>query len=186
MADEPVVADEQDSGIYDAEAQGDVDAEGTTDEAKEAADRAFAEQRRKLRAAEKRAQELEAKLTEKERAEAEAEGRYKELYEEERQAREAAEKAAAERERRDRVAQLASDLGFRNPQVAHRLLDADDLVDDTVAEASLKALAKQEPYLLNEQPVRTAAPTSIADSEVDDPQLNAAQGLLEAIRAKRG
>lgn len=183
MADEPVV-EEQDAGIYDAEAQGDVDVEGT-DEAKEAADRAFAEQRRKLRAAEKRAAELEAKLTEKERAEAEAEGRYKELYEEERQAREAAEKAAAERERRDRVAQLASDLGFRNPQVAHRLLDADDLVDDTVAEASLKALAKQEPYLLAEQPVRTAAPVTAGGKESDDPQLNAAEGLLDAINRVR-
>lgn len=187
MAEDEVVSQEetQDAGIYDAEASGDVDAEGT-DAAKEAADRAFAEQRRKLRAAEKKAAELEAQLTEKQRAEAEAEGRYKELYEEERAAREQAEKAAEERERVDRVTKLASDLGFRNPQVAHRLLDADDLVDDTVAEASLKALAKQEPYLLNEQPVRTAAPTSNTAPEVDDPQLNAAQGLLETIRAVRG
>lgn len=191
MADEIASQDDQQNdttGIYDAEQHGDVDSgEGTEDAAaKEAADRAFAEQRRKLKAAEKRAAELEAQLTEKQRAEAEAEGRYKELYEEERQAREAAEKAAAERERRDRITQLASDLGYQNPGLAHRLLDDDDTVDDTVTEAALKALAKQEPYLLKEQPVRTAAPTSSTAQTEDDPQLNAAQGLLEAIRQVRG
>lgn len=189
MADETDSQEvEQDTtGVYDAEVQGDIDAEGTEDAAaKDAADRAFAEQRRKLRAAEKRAAELEAQLTEKQRAEAEAEGRYKELYEEERQAREAAEKAAADRERRDRITQLAADLGYQNPQLAHRLLDDEDAVDDTVAEAALKALAKQEPYLLKDQPVRTAAPTSSTAQTEDDPQLNAAQGLLEAIRQVRG
>lgn len=189
MADETDGQEVEDTtAIYDAESEGDVEiGEGTEDAAaKEATDRAFAEQRRKLRAAEKRAAELEAKLTEKQRAEAEAEGRYKELYEEERAAREAAETAAAERERRDRITQLASDLGYQNPGLAHRLLDGEDTVDDTVAEAALKALAKQEPYLLKEQPVRTAAPTSNTAQTEDDPQLNAAQGLLDAIRQVRG
>lgn len=186
MADEESQEETQDAGIYDAEAQGDVEAEGTTDEAKEAADRAFAEQRRKLKAAEKKAAELEAKLNDKQRAEAEAEGRYKELYEEERSAREAVEKQVEERERRDRVTQLASDLGFVNPSVAHRLLDDDDTVDDTVAERALKALAKQEPYLVNQQPQRTAAPAGSAVQESDDPQLNAAKGLLDAINRVRG
>lgn len=188
MADEEAVGQEdqeQDSAVFDREVEATELSEADDTAAKEA-DRAFAEQRRKLKAAEKKAAELEAKLTEQERAKAEAEGRYKELYEEERSARESVEKLIEERERRDRVTQLASDLGFVNPSVAHRLLDDEDTVDDTVAERALKALAKQEPYLVEQQPSRTAAPAGSAVKESDDPQLNAAQGLLDAINRVRG
>jgi hypothetical protein len=186
MAEEAISQEEpQDESIpFDREVEAtELDEADTT--AQKEADRAFAEQRRKLKAAEKKAAELEAKLNEKQRAEAEAEGRYKELYEEERAARELAERQAEERERRDLVTQLASDLGFRNPTVAHRLLDDEDTVDATVTERALKALAKKEPYLLQEQPSRTAAPAGSTVQESDDPQLNAARGLLDAINRVR-
>lgn len=188
MAEHEAVSQEDpqdDSAPFDRETEA-TELGEADDAAQKEADRAFAEQRRKLKAAEKKAAELEAKLNDKQRAEAEAEGRYKELYEEERSAREAVEKQVEERERRDRVTQLASDLGFVNPSVAHRLLDDDDTVDDTVAERALKALAKQEPYLVNQQPQRTAAPAGSAVQESDDPQLNAAKGLLDAINRVRG
>lgn len=178
---EGTVEETEETTVYDQNVDSEVD-----DTAQKEQDRAFAEQRRKLKAAEKRAKELEAKLTEQERAKAEAEGRYKELYEEERAARELAEQQAEERERRERITQLATDLGFQNPGIAHRLLDGDDTVDDTVTERALKALAKKEPYLLKDQPVRTAAPVGDAASDnSDDPQLNAAMGLLETINRVR-
>lgn len=173
--------DETETAVFDQEVEAVKD-----DNAQKDQDRAFAEQRRKLRAAEKRAADLEAKLGEQERAKAEAEGRYKELYEEERAARELAEKQAEERERRERITQLASDLGFQNPSVAYRLLDGEDIVDDTMSERALKALAKKEPYLLKDQPVRTAAPVGdTASDSSDDPQLQAAQGLLDTINRVR-
>jgi hypothetical protein len=183
MADESQQETQDESVPFDREVEA-VEVDEADDTGQK--DRAFAEQRRKLKAAEKKAADLEAKLTERQRADAEAEGRYKELYEEERTARETAEKQAEERDRRDLVTQLASDLGFRNPAVAHRLIDDEDTVDSTVTERALKALAKKEPYLLADQPSRTAAPAGSSVKESDDPDLNAGRGLLDAINRVRG
>jgi len=146
-------------------------------------DAAIAAERRKARAAEKRAEEAERKLAEAARKEAEAEGRWQEIAEEERKRADSLEQQIAEREKREAVTEAATRLRFKNPTIAHRLLSDDDLSDP---EGALKRLAKSEPYLIADPPERTGAPVGgNADTQQDDPLANAGAGLLAAIEARR-
>lgn len=145
-------------------------------------DAAIAAERRKARAAEKRAEELQKKLDDAARKEAEAEGRWQEIAEEERKRAESLEAQIAEREQREAVTDAATRLRFKNPSIAHRLLSADEIVDP---EAALKRLAKQEPYLIADPPERTGAPVGGAAADTTDPLANAGAGLLAAIEARR-
>lgn len=151
-------------------------------------DKAFAEQRRKARAAEKRAKELEDKLAAKERADKEAEGRYQEIAEEERKAREALEQQVKDRDRRDAIVTAATRLKFKNPALAHRLVADDDVTDERSAEQALKRLADSEPYLIQDAPSRTGLSASGADvgaESSEDPLARAGAGLLATINARR-
>lgn len=116
----------------------------TTDPKPSGRDKAIAEERRKARAAEKRAADLEAKLSERDRKDAEAEVRWQEIAEQEREKAESLERQIADRERRDSVTAAARGLRFKNPDLAFRLLDESDTSEP---EAALRRLAKQEPYL---------------------------------------
>jgi len=146
-------------------------------------DAAIAAERRKARAAEKKAAELQKKLDEAARKEAEAEGRWQEIAEEERKRADSLEQQIAEREKREAVTEAATRLRFKNPTIAHRLLSDDDLSDP---EGALKRLAKSEPYLIADPPERTGAPVGgNADTQQDDPLANAGAGLLAAIEARR-
>lgn len=145
-------------------------------------DAAIAAERRKARAAEKRAEELQKKLDDAARKEAEAEGRWQEIAEEERKRAESLEAQIAEREQREAVTDAATRLRFKNPSIAHRLLTADEIGDP---EAALKRLAKQEPYLIADPPERTGAPVGGPAADTTDPLANAGAGLLAAIEARR-
>lgn len=179
MSDEDTTTDDQ---VEETET-----VEETTSTTDAERDKAFAEQRRKTRAAEKKAKDLEAKLAAKERSEKESEGRYQEIAEEERKAREALEQQVADRDRRDAVVTAATRLKFKNPTLAHRLLADEDITDERSAEQALKRLAENEPYLIQDAPSRTGLPASGADPGTgsEDPLVRAGAGLLATINAKR-
>jgi hypothetical protein len=118
----------------------------------------------------KRLKEAEKKLGEKEKAQADAErkqqeeqGRFQQLYESERQKREAAEQALTGEKEANRVTRLhhairqeAMTLHFGDPADAVTLLNLDALeVNDAGEPTNLKALveqlAKDKPYLLAEK-----------------------------------
>jgi hypothetical protein len=124
-------------------------------EAKDDQAAAFAEMRRALKAEQKRAAELEAKVAERERAEAEQQGRWKELAEAAEAKAAALEAKLQQGEQRMVVAGVAKRLQFVDPDDAHRFLDATDMADEKLAEAALKSLAKSKPYLLAKAPTRT-------------------------------
>lgn len=145
-------------------------------------DAAIAAERRKAKAAEKRAEELQKQLDAAARKEAEAEGRWQEIAEEERRRAEALEAQIAEREQREAVTEAASRLRFKNPSLAHRLLSGDELADP---EGALKRLAKSEPYLIADPPERTGAAVGSTTADTQDPLANAGAGLLAAIEARR-
>lgn len=173
---EPEITDEPETAL---------EVDGETPDKTDDLDKAFAEQRRKARAAERRVKELEKKLSERDRKDAEAEGRWQEIAEEERKAREALEAQVADRDRREAITQAATGLRFKNPQLAYRLLDRDDAVDQQAAEQALKRLAKQEPYLIEDPPVKTGAPVGGSQNS-EDPMTNIGLGILDAIERQRG
>jgi flagellar biosynthesis GTPase FlhF len=154
----------------------------TTDPKPSGRDKAIAEERRKARAAEKRAADLEAKLSERDRKDAEAEGRWQEIAEQEREKAESLERQIADRERRDSVTAAARGLRFKNPDLAFRLLDESDTSEP---EAALRRLAKQEPYLTEDAPARTGAGVT-GTATTEDPLAHAGLGVLDAIERSRG
>lgn len=149
-------------------------------------DSAIAAERRKARAAEKRAEEAERKLADLARKEQEAEGRWQEIAEQERTEREKLEQQVADRDKRDAITTAATRLKFKNPTIAHRLLSDEEITDERSAEQALQRLAKAEPYLLQDAPVRTGLPAADGeDGNTEDPLARAGAGLLATINAKR-
>lgn len=155
----------------------------------------------KRRDAERRAQELEAKLQERETAGLPELEQWKKRAEQAEKRAQEAERVAEERERQittarreQWVSQAAGDLGFVNPGLAARLVDDLDAIDSReAAERAVKRLAKSDPYLVRgeEKPLpgkvleggRAAEPArgdSIADRDRE-----AAQGMLEEIQRIR-
>lgn len=146
-------------------------------------DAAIAAERRKARAAEKRAEELQKKLDDAARKEAEAEGRWQEIAEEERKRAESLEARIAEREQRDSITDAARRLRFRNPGLAYRLLSDEERGDP---EQALKRLLKEEPYLQDAPPERTGAAVTGGQTpdEKQDPYEAAGLAVLDLIERR--
>ncbi len=173
---------EEETGVEETTEETTETAEETKPPESKGRDAAIAAERRKARAAEKRAEELQRKLDEQARKEAEAEGRWQEIAEEERKRAEQLEAQIAEREQREAITEAAQRLRFKNPSLAHRLLSTEERSDP---EQALKRLLKEEPYLQADPPERTGAPVGGQTVDTTDPLASAGAGLLAAIEARR-
>lgn len=133
------------------------DIKALRDEAKAATDEA---NRLKRIVAEKAKESKAAEAAAKKAAEEKAkkEGDWQKIAEEREREAEEARKEAAEAlervqsiERTNRVTSAASRLKFRDPTDAARFLTSEEQDDDKLAEAALKRLAREKPYLVDEQ-----------------------------------
>lgn len=163
--------------------------------AKTANDAAFADMRRKAADAEKRAEAAEKKLKDADEAKAKADGDWKKLAEDAAKERDdaraeadEAKKAAAKVAHDTLIEKVAARLEFANATQARRLADVPDDADEKAIEGVLKALAKDSPYLLNQQSKRTGREvgTHLDKDGKADPQASIGSFLLAAIDEKRG
>jgi hypothetical protein len=144
---------DDDSGDGDGD---DDDDQATTAKAEAAEAKAEAKAlKRRVEDAEKRARKAERDLKNRKQADREEQGEFKEMAEEEKKQRIAAEKKLRDRALETSVTAVATKLKFRNPSVAHKLVDLpDDVVDEDGevdegrVERALKRLAKDEDYLV--------------------------------------
>lgn len=114
----------------------------------------------------KKAKDAERTAAAATRAQAEKDGDWQKLAEErEREAQEAAKEAADAKqqlsryESQRRVTDAATSLNFRDPQDVYRFLSDEEQADQKLAEAALKRLKKDKPYLIAE-PRRSGTDTS--------------------------
>lgn len=145
----------------------------------EAANRKLADEKKRAAELEDRLEALEAKdksdverltkeLEKVTKRAAEAEGRATELE----QARERDGKAAL-------VSAAAQNLKFHNPALAAKILDLDDIEDAKTAEAAVKALVKEQPYLVqNDPPERQRLKQVGVDGTVIDEKARERDGLV--------
>lgn len=172
-----------------AETEGEKPKETGTDAAKEGQaeqDRAFAELRRKADDADKRAKKAEADLAKKQDTEAKEQGKYKELLEAAEKERDDAKADLLKREQEARVSEVAQRLRFRDPHLASRLLDADDMESDAACESALKSLAKKHDYLIAPPPERSGTEVGGGggSGKTDDPAAAAGAQILDAIAGR--
>lgn len=149
---------DDDDGDEDDEGEGD-DGEGDDDDGDDEAERRVKAAERRAKAAEAKARKAERKLRLNERQRQAKQGEYKQLYEDEKQRNGELERRIREGARDRAIVEKARDAGFKNPELAVKLLgselneavDEDGEVDDDLVERSVKKLAKRESYLIDKK-----------------------------------
>jgi len=140
-------SDEQDQQTIDTEQNTDTDTEQETVQMSKAEADALRRQAAEARKVTKKAEQKAKADSERE---AKEQGRWQELVDEAKAEAEEAKLQYDGLQRKLRIQAAASRLNFRDADVAAALLSEDDTEDDQTTERSLKRLAKEKPYLVDE------------------------------------
>lgn len=167
MADDDADASGADDAAGDSDDDDDADAAGAGDDDDDEADD-LAAARKAAAAANRELRRLKAeqsKAADKAKADA---GKWQELAEKyERELEDL--RGSIDRDKRTRVAEAAlRKAKAKNPAAAVRLLDLDDVEDDTSAERAVKRLQRSDAYLFDTAPSRQKRGAGGSGSDADD------------------